>query len=528
MPERVPFEEAIAHPKLMKPLFDKSSLPQQVALKVIYGLRLSEKEKEIWAILQGGAVYDELGYPEKVTPIDYYPREYNECWMVLGRRSGKTDRISSLIVTYEAVLGGHEEYIRKGAQYASCFLIAQDLKNARNALNLIKANLNEAEWLKEEIEGEPTADTIKLKNGTQITVSPPNAKHVRGSAAAVVVMDEVGMWYTDSESANPDFEIERAAKFAQLQFPHYKRIGTSTPWTKEGLLYHYHSAGTLGCKIQNPEDRLPFRDLLVLHAPTPAMQNPLINKKFFEAEFAKDREAYEREILANFVDSISGFLNSDLIRSSVDKGVKERPPVKGNYYIAAMDPAFRRDSFAFTIMHSDPKIGIVQDVVRCWTAEHGIPLNPAVILAEIAPLLQQYKIPVVYSDQHQLESLQQLALNMGFAIEGVDFTSKSKAKIYGSLQQVVNQKRIRLLDNVEQVTELIQLERKLTPLGGVQISAPPNRHDDLAAVIAIAAYKSVWLLPLEPPKPKTDPTLFDQCMAQIKRKKFGERRDQFR
>lgn len=43
--------------------------------------------------------------------------------------------------------------------------------------------------------------------------------------------------------------------------------------------------------------------------------------------------------------------------------------------------------------------------------------------------------------------------------------------------------------------ELISLERKVTSGGGVQIGAPSGRHDDMAAVLALCAFKAVWMLP---------------------------------
>jgi hypothetical protein len=105
----------------------------------------------------------------------------------------------------------------------------------------------------------------------------------------------------------------------------------------------------------------------------------------------------------------------------------------------------------------------------------------------------------LYTDQYQMESLQQLALEMGMVVEGVDFTAKSKAKIFGNLQQLFNQQKIELLDStlnsaantLEQ--ELVQLQKRLTPMGSIQISAPEGKHDDMACVLALAARQAMWL-----------------------------------
>jgi hypothetical protein len=515
---------------LLKKRFSELSLPQQTALKIFYGLSLTNDELRIWSAFQGGAKYDHLGYiTDDLETIPYTPQEYSQGWLVLGRRWGKTDSFSSTLLAYEATCGGHEDYIRKG-QEAMCFLIAQDKDKALADLPLIRATLEASPLLKKEIKNDG-ATYISLKNGITIGVSPPVAKTVRGYAVPVIVMDEVGVWYTTSDAANPDYEIERAVKFAQIQFPHFKRVGTSTPWAKEGLLWKYHEAGTEGRKILDPAKRKPFRNILVLHAPTAVAGHKLIRRDDLQREFDQDPEAFEREAMARFTDAISGFLNGTLVHTAIDKGVFERAPKAGVTYMASLDPAFRRDAFGFTIVHQDAD-GLQVDVVRRWKAPPGQALNPADVLDEIVPLLKSYKIFVTYSDQHHLDSLMQLALDRGFAIEGVPFTRNNKASIFGSLQQLINQRRIKLLDAApgtvsgdaaqEMIRELLSLEKRNTQGGGVQISAPNGKHDDMACVLALAAYKATWLMPYTPSAPQSPVlSMHEKIQNQIKRKRLN-------
>ena len=535
MAERIPFEVAISDPLLLKAPFSRCSIPQQTALKAFYGLPLNTpEERRAWAVFQEGAIFDHLGYPVSVDDVPYHPKEYYQGWGLWGRRSGKTDRFLSMIFAYEAALGGHENYIRKG-QNACCFLVSQNLDVARQNLPLVLATLEESPLLSKEIKNK-NADFIFLKNNIDIGMCPPSPKALRGYAIPVVGMDEVGVWFTDTDAAHPDYEVERAVKFAQIQFPNKKRLGISTPWIKEGLLWRYYDAGTEGKKLKDPGKRKQFKGVLVLHCPTAAIGNPLITREALQQEFDEDPMAFDRESNARFVDSISGFLNAKLIRDSIDNGVYEReslprkdhPDDPAPIYVAALDPAFRRDAFGFCIAHNSGD-GVVVDVVRRWKAPHGTTLNPAHILDEIAPLLKQYRVYVCYSDQYHLESLQQLALDRGFSIEGVPFTSKSKSSIFGNLQTLINTKRLKLLDSDpgthigeaarEMVAELLSLERKMTQGGAMQISAPNGRHDDMAAVLALAAFKAVWLMPVEKKQNTSALTIHERIQQQIQRKR---------
>ena len=542
--ERVPFLDAISDDKLLKNSFDELSGPQQVCLKAFYGLPLTHEkpredslftELEYWAIGQGQFEHDELGFVTRIIPCEYIPKEYEQLWGVIGRRAGKTDSLMSFITTYEAVLGGHEEYVRD-KQDCFVYLIAHRLGLAKSSLQFVRSHLLKSPLLKNEIIDSP-ADSIKLKNGITIMPSPPSLKAQRGVAVPVAALDEVGFWYSDPDAANPDMEVERAVRYSQQQFPNRKRVGISTPWTKEGLLWKYHNAGTEGCKLPASYSKTEYQDVLVWFSTTAAFENPgLFRDQDARAQMerirAADPEAFKRESLCQFLDSVSGFLSAGLVDSACHKaeGKTEMPPAKPEEkvqptYVAAMDPAFRHDDFAFCIVHKDIN-GVHLDVLRRWTPIEGQRLNPRAVLAEIVPLCQQYGIQLLYSDQYQLESLQQLAIDQGLVIEGVDFTSRSKAKIYGSLQQLVNQQKLTLLDpsrneDAAQLRQqLVVLERRHTTTGGVQISAPEGRKDDLCSVLALACSRSIMLDPdIKQEVVNQEPTLFDRCMATIRKRR---------
>jgi hypothetical protein len=548
-PLRIPFAEAIREPRLLQSWWENDlSAAQQVALATFYGLPLDGEraivdtwtQLDLFAAQQGFGEYDDLGRLVKVTHRPaYVPTEYREGWGIWGIRSGKSDRFASTIVVYEAVCGGHEAFIRPGKQ-AVCFQICQDLRMARYSLHGIRATLETMPFLQSPYKGKPrvvnvTADRIELWNGLMIATTPPTVKAIRGYDAPVAVLDEVGVWYQDSDSANPDFEVYRNVSSRQAQFEDPKIVGISSPWNKGGILYERFEAGTEGRRLHcqlHPRGarecpacerlRRPHKGRVVLFAPTPAMGNPLVKEKWLREEQAKDPRAFEREVLAQFQDSISGFLDGKRLDEAVDVGITERPPRKENIYIAAMDPAFKQDAFAFAVGHVE-KGGVQIDLVRQIVRGLGAPpLNPeAVFVSEIVPALQAYKVATVHSDQYHFESLAQLASQHGFAIDSTPFSATTKASIYGNLKQLVNQHRIRLLDHPATLKELRQLEVQLGEQGNVKIAAPRGQHDDLSTVIALIAHFCIWLLPQELDAtmeggPVKDPTIQERFEEQIR------------
>lgn len=503
--ERIPLEWLIKQEKILKPIWEKFSTPQKTFIKAAYGMELeTAAERQSWAIFNGACVYDELGYVTAHDDVPYEPREYEEIIGVIGRRAGKS-YLTCFMVLYEALFGGHLESVPSGYDPVIPY-ICYDLPTSKQNMKYVVSFANSVPLLKKEL-ATGGYDKIQFKNGIIIQPEPPTIKTGRGWAIPVVVMDEVGFWYKTSDNVNPDYEVQRALSYAQTQFAHRKQFIISTPYTEEGLLWDYALAGTQGKLIPESHERLQYENAVVMRCSTAAMENPEIVKhgrKTLETLRAKDDPTvFTRESLAQFIASESNFLPGSVIDGCVDKGVlaRRREEVEKNglqpSYVAVMDPAFRTDDFAFSIFHQDGKGRIVQDMLHTWTPNKkaGIALDPHIVLSQIAQWVREWNVPVVYSDQYQLEALQQLAGSLGFAIIGHDFTGISKVKIYGSLEQLLRTGRIRLLDQPVIRQQLSQLNKKLTALRNVQIGAPPGKKDDVATVCALGAHMSLQYLP---------------------------------
>lgn len=519
----LPLAEVIDDPKLMQPCWTSLSSPQQVAIKAFYGLPLTTpSDLAIWSILNDHVVYDALGYPQSITICPYEPKEYSVFVGILGRRAGKSAAITAFIALYEILFGGHLDHVSEGQDVIVPY-IAQDLATAKANMCHIALMARKSPSLESQISN-ATRDKIEFKNGITVLPEPPAIKTGRGFAMPIVIGDELGFWYRTSEAANPDYEVQRAVSYAQLQFPRAKQILISTPYTEEGLLWDYWRAGTSGCKLPM-EDRGEFDDSLVLQASTAAMENPRITKKRLAKLQQEDPEAFTRESLARFVTAISGFLPPDLVTKATQTGIKERTKASNEtgsvmpMYIGAMDPAFRHDSFAFSIFHMTSDGTVVQDVLRTWTPDKKlkVTLDPSIIIAEIGQLVVDWGLSMVYSDQYQLEALQQLAQQRNFTIIGNDFTGKSKAKMYGSLIQLLRTSRLKLLDMPVIYQQLTQLQKKLNAMGGVAIAAPHGRHDDVASVIALGCSAALMAYPMPKPIAKVH-TMFQEGLACIARR----------
>lgn len=525
--DRLPFATCIADPKLMGRIWKDLSVPQQTILLAAYGLDLpSDAHRAAWSILNDNVKYDELYFPTAIIPTDYEPTEYDTVVGLIGRRSGKS-YVSCFAALYEIIFGGHVSRVKEGQQIIVPY-VAQDIETAKINMATIVILAKEAKLDSQIKQAHPKF--ITFKNGITVVPEPPTIKTGRGVAIPVAILDEVGFWYKTSENANPDFEVKRAITPAMAQFhPYGKMFVISSPYTEEGILWEASKAGTSGRNATHDDKRKAYNRTLVMQASTGAMSNPALIgvREFLEKESVSDPEAFIREYGARFVTAISGYLPAALVQAATDAGVSERSRKELEkthaipFYVAAMDPAHRHDSWAFTICHRDQYGRVVQDVLKVWkpNKKAGIVLNPAEILAEIAAICSEWRIKHIFSDMTHLESLQQIALGLKLTISEVSMAGRRKQEIFGSFKQMLLQGNIRLLDIPEQYQQLVQLQKKLGAQGLVQISAPPNRHDDIACALVMAINQSLTAYPKFAVQKKV-PTIFDEGIEQIRRKRI--------
>lgn len=561
---RLTFDECVNDEMLLKPWFDTLSFAQQACLLAAYGSELDNAERDsagwtrldyFWAS-QGHADYDDDGYISAIRTPDepYVPHDYSEVWVVAGVRGGKSDRIAATAVVYEALFGAHEQHIREG-KLGYCLQVCQDLRLARESIHGIEATLKAvpfihtpappSKWAGKRGEriGRRTADFIRLWNGMAVMTIPPTVKAIRGYDSPIAVLDEVGIWPTGEDAANVDKEVHSQAKSRQAQFTHPKIIGISSPWINSGLLYDRFKVGTKGRHVQCASclagrttincpscqmAREGYKDILVCHFTTASMGNPLITREWLRTQRLLDPQKFRRECLAVFDSPAGSFLSAKLLDNAVDKGISERDslfvvkpgaplPSHIPIYVAALDAGFRRDAFTFGISHVNVEGNIEIDVLRRWKPAGGIPLNPIDIIKEITPILAEYRIYTVSSDSASFDALFQLCLQYGWSLDKVELSGNHKMDIMGNLKQLIEQKKLRLLDNPEALSELKNLQRKVTDTGFTRISAPGGMHDDYAMCIALLAQKCVWLLPVAVPGRK-QPTLDELGHQQVARK----------
>jgi hypothetical protein len=348
------------------------SLAQTTLLKALYGSPLSTAELGIYTACTGRA--------------KYVPTDYPEVSVISGARSGKDSRVAAPTALYEAAFGGHEQYLAPGEQ-AVIACVAQDRRGANILRGYILGLINSRAYLRELLDGEPTADEIKFKNRVSIVCFPSTMRSIRGWSIPVAIMDELAFFRWEG-AADSDVEIQTSLRRGGINFPRTKLLKISTPYLRSGVLAddfknHFGSDS---------------QDVLVWKAPS-ILMNPSLKAERLAREQRLDPVRYDREYNAEFSDDVDAFLNSAWIDHAVSRNIYQRAYQPSLRYIAAIDQSgLRVDDFVLAIGHMQHEV-FVLDLLKVWRARSGATVDLTAIVSEIVSIARLYECDRVIGDR---------------------------------------------------------------------------------------------------------------------------------
>jgi hypothetical protein len=419
-------------------------------LKAVFALELNDGER---------ATY------QKCTGRTDLPAEgFQEAWLCVGRRGGKS-LILALIATFLGGVLDWSEYLT-GGERGTIMIIAADRRQARAIFRYVTALFKQTA-LSKLIQRE-TADALDLSNNVTIEILTASFRTVRGYTLIAALCDELAFWRSDESGANPDKEIISAIRPAMATIPGSMLLCASSPYARRGTLFDAHSRhfGKAGDPI------------LVWQADTKTM-NPTVPDRIIAEAFADDPASASAEYGAQFRTDVETFVSREVVQACTISGRYELPPEDGVSYFGFVDPSGgSSDSMTLAIAHKSEWTGkAVLDAVR----EIRAPFSPNAAVAELAPLLHDYRITTVCGDRYAGEWPR-----AQFRLHNIRYepSVKTKSDIYADLLPMLNSGTAELLDLPRLQSQLSGLERRTARGGHDSMDHARGGHDDVANAAA--------------------------------------------
>jgi len=376
---------------------------------------------------------------------------------------------------FYAVWGEWKRYISRGER-PKIFVVATNMDQAKIILNYVKAILSLTPFLRGMVERE-LADSVELKNGTEIVVKPASWRSSRGFTCGLLILEELAFFRFESESALRDKEIYTAIKPGMVNIRNSLIIGISTPFARQGLLFqkyqkHYGKDGKV----------------LIWQSPTWAMNRTLSERELREEELESLGVAeFNAEYGARFREDIEGYLPLQIIERAIIKNQTVIPAQPNFFYYGFCDSSeglhHGRDSMTFAVAHKQRK-KVILDALLEWIP----PFDPGLVIQEIAELSRQYRIRKITQDRHAIGWIANDFRPHGIEVEVSD---KTKSQIYEYFAVAMNKNGVELLDDKRMKDQIVNLQRFLRPGGMVKIDHVSGGHDDLANAVAGACVLGV-------------------------------------
>lgn len=461
----ITLSDALTDPALFGKTFGGSSFwTWRVVGKLIDGIPLTEaRERQLFFECTG----------RSVLPTQPVKRLFLLC----GRRAGKDRTQSAVAVWRSALCADWRKHMSAGEQ-AVVLLLGRDKRQAA-ILRKYCSGLLETPLLAREVVRR-TDDVIEFRNGSSLEVASNDVALVRGRSAIAVLGSECCHWKTDERSASSDAEVVAASEpsLSMCVDGGLMVLGSSV-YRKRGYMYQQYR------KLHGNNDS----EDICWFAPSATM-NPKLPARVVEKALQDDPSRARAEYENVWREDIADFIPLDVVEACTEWSLRELPPQPGNCYFAYCDPAggVGQDAFTVAIAHRlNDNVGtVVLDAVR----ERSPRFVPAEVVREYAALLKSYGISEIMSDSFAGGFHADEWVRNDIRFKPCD---NSTSENYLHFLPMLLSGRARLLDHPKLRTQLVGLERRVSPGGGREIVSHAqiaSAHDDIATAVAGAMVRA--------------------------------------
>jgi hypothetical protein len=400
-------------------------------------------------------------YRKHTTRQDVPAEPFRECFVIAGRRSGKS-LIAALIGVFLACFKSYEAVLAPG-EVGTVMILGADRRQCRVIFSYIDAFLSVPMLAR--MVTVRLKESIELSNRIRIEIHTSSFRAVRGYTIVAAICDEIAFWPSE-DSARPDVETLTALRPAMATVPSALLIGISSPYARRGALWEAYKEN-FG-KSDSP--------VLVWKAATHEM-NPTVPRAVIAAAYLRDHAAASAEYGAEFRTDVEGFLSLEIIESCVIPNRFELGPLGDVNYVGFVDPSGgASDSFTLGIAHRERDRAVL-DLLH----EVKAPFKPEPVVQEFSDTLKRYRVTTVTGDKYGGDWPAEQFEKRGIRYRPAEHF---RSDLYLELMPALTSGQAELLDNKRLVSQLVNLERRTSRLGRDSVDHSPGGHDDVANAAA--------------------------------------------
>lgn len=327
---------------------------------------------------------------------------------------------------------------------------------------------------------EPTADSLWLRH--------PSGHHIEVKVVALakygstvvsrwlggIIFDEAALMAGEDGVRNLT-EARRAVEGRIVPGGQSWLIGS--PWGAIGPVYDL---------VQEHQSN-PTADVIVVRAPGPSMNPKHWTPKRCAALQKREPKAYRTNVLAEFQDTEETTFPHTLVEPAMRKEPEHLPYTEGVHYVACIDPATRGNAWTLVITghYGFGGPGGLSPLLKVayhsqWRGSSHVPLNPDVVLGEVAERCKEYHLDEAFSDQWAVDALRVLAERHDLTLHETTLNGKNRIEMADDLRQRLSTRCLELPPSRVMRQDLVGVKKRITT-NGYTIVLPKTgdgRHAD--------------------------------------------------
>ena len=444
-----------------------------------YALR--KKRKPTVSVYEGLLKNDEVLCRRHFPPIShwwkktlksFYENPRQRLVVRVGRRGGKSSTLCRVIAA-ELMYGDH--HITPGdIGVFACISVKKG--EARERLHTIKSILAALK-----VDHAHRGDEIRIKNRPLAArVYAASFRTAVGMTCVGIVCDEVARWRDEDTGANPAKEVLASVRPSLATMINSHEFLSSSPWSTLDAHYEAYELGNTA-------------EQLTAHAPT-WVANPTISQARCEQrepdELTREREYGAIPMKAG----LSSFFDGYAIEDTIDQGLHcPLPPETHQKLTAGADFGFKRDSSAIAVVAKDSD-GLMHKLIDYMELKPSVgePLKPSETVAAFASVLKRNYLKSVMADHHYREAVSEYLAKNKMGLISAPGGALGNMKVYVNARSLIHQGRVRIPDHAQLRRDLLEVQHRPTPNGGLRIILPRRTgggHADLVSAFVLALYQ---------------------------------------
>lgn len=456
----------------------------------------------ICRILSGKSIGDLLGNEDVIEALGGHSEEFDvrpsEVVVCAAIRSAKSLIAAALGIWASQTVdlspatasGDHARFSIASIEKDNANIIIKHLKGALEKPAFSSIYISHDDYREEsaikESGGESLIGSFFLRHpsGVPVEIRIVAGKRAGGSLvsrwSAGCVLDEAPRMVGGQEGV-VNYDDMRNAVLGRL-LPGAVLFSIGSPWARSGPIYDAVMS----------EWGHPAPGRVILKARGPQMNPIWWTPERCEALRVKDPDAYQTDVLAEFLDVAEALFPDVLLQRVTRDGPEILPWTPGNNYVAFMDAGVARNSWTFVITTKeavavdDGSWRWIKKVVFAteWVGTKSKRNDPGAILSEVSAHLEAYRIDSCYADQWGWDGFHALAQERGFNLVLDDSTPREKTQAYLDLARDMHEGNIELSPNKAMRRDLV-LVKKLRRGGQTDVAillpeTADGRHCDFA------------------------------------------------